>query len=33
MQIDLTTEQREFARRALETGRVRREEDAVKQAP
>jgi len=32
MQINLTVEQREFVRRALETGRVRREEDVVKQA-
>jgi Arc/MetJ-type ribon-helix-helix transcriptional regulator len=32
VQIELTAEQREFVRRALETGRVRREEDAVKQA-
>jgi len=32
MQIELTTEQREFVRRAVETGRVLREEDAVKQA-
>ena len=32
MQIELTAEQREFVRRAVETGRVRREEDAVQQA-
>jgi Arc/MetJ-type ribon-helix-helix transcriptional regulator len=32
MQIQLTAEQREFVRRAVETGRVHREEDAVKQA-
>ncbi|HEX3883106.1 MAG TPA: hypothetical protein VHW66_10645 [Stellaceae bacterium] len=32
MEIKLNTEQREFVRRAVETGRVRREEDAVKQA-
>jgi Arc/MetJ-type ribon-helix-helix transcriptional regulator len=32
MQIKLTAEQREFVRRAVETGRVRREEDAVQQA-
>jgi Arc/MetJ-type ribon-helix-helix transcriptional regulator len=32
VQIELTAEQRAFVRRALETGRVRREEDAVKQA-
>ena len=32
MQIELTAEQREFVRRAVETGRVHREEDAVRQA-
>jgi hypothetical protein len=32
MQIELNLEQREFVRRALEAGRVCREEDAVKQA-
>jgi Arc/MetJ-type ribon-helix-helix transcriptional regulator len=32
MQIELTAEQREFVRCAVETGRVRREEDAVRQA-
>jgi putative addiction module CopG family antidote len=32
MEIKLNAEQREFVRRAVETGRVRREEDAVKQA-
>lgn len=32
MQIKLTTEEDEFVRRAVETGRIRRQEDAVKQA-
>lgn len=32
MQIELTAEQREFVRRAVETGRVHREQDAVRQA-
>ena len=32
MQIELTAEQREFVRRAVETGRVPRAEDAVQQA-
>lgn len=32
MQIKLTIEEDEFIRRAVETGRVRRQEDAVKQA-
>ena len=32
MQIELSEEQREFVRRAIETGRVPREEDAVQQA-
>ena len=32
MQIKLTAEQQEFVRRALATGRLRREEDAVRQA-
>jgi Arc/MetJ-type ribon-helix-helix transcriptional regulator len=32
MEIKLNAEQREFVRRAVETGRVRREEDAIKQA-
>jgi len=32
MQIELTAEQREFVRRAVETGRHRRAEDAVHEA-
>jgi putative addiction module CopG family antidote len=32
MQIDLTTEEDEFIRRAIETGRHRRPEDAVREA-
>jgi Arc/MetJ-type ribon-helix-helix transcriptional regulator len=32
MQIELTAEQQEFVRRALATGRVRGEADAVRQA-
>jgi Arc/MetJ-type ribon-helix-helix transcriptional regulator len=32
MQIELSEEQQEFVRRAVESGRVRREEDAIKQA-
>ena len=32
MQIELTSEQREFIRRALETGRLRQEEEAVHEA-
>ncbi|HWB48254.1 MAG TPA: hypothetical protein VG651_04015 [Stellaceae bacterium] len=32
MQIELTDEQREFVRRAVDTGRVGRAEDAVQQA-
>jgi Arc/MetJ-type ribon-helix-helix transcriptional regulator len=32
MQIDFTPDQREFARRAIASGRFRREEDAVKEA-
>ena len=32
MQIDLTAEQSEFIRKALETGRLRRPEDAVQEA-
>jgi Arc/MetJ-type ribon-helix-helix transcriptional regulator len=32
MQIELTAEQQEFVRRAIETGRVKRTEEAVQQA-
>jgi Arc/MetJ-type ribon-helix-helix transcriptional regulator len=32
MQIELTSEQQEFIRRAIETGRVKRTEEAVQQA-
>lgn len=32
MQIELTIEQQEFIRRAVETGRVKRTEEAVQQA-
>lgn len=32
MQIELTIEQQEFVRRAVETGRVKRTEEAVQQA-
>jgi Arc/MetJ-type ribon-helix-helix transcriptional regulator len=32
MEIKLNAEQREFVCRAVETGRARREEDAIKQA-
>jgi Arc/MetJ-type ribon-helix-helix transcriptional regulator len=32
MQIELTAEQTEFIRRAIETGRVKRSEEAVQQA-
>jgi Arc/MetJ-type ribon-helix-helix transcriptional regulator len=32
VQIELTTEQQEFIRRAIETGRVKRTEEAVQQA-
>jgi Arc/MetJ-type ribon-helix-helix transcriptional regulator len=32
MQIELTPQQQEFIRRAIETGRVKRTEEAVKQA-
>jgi Arc/MetJ-type ribon-helix-helix transcriptional regulator len=32
MQIDLTPDQKAFARRAIETGRLRSEEDAVQEA-
>ncbi len=33
MQINFTAEQREFIRRAIATGRVKRTEEAVQQAP
>jgi len=32
MQVDLTSDQREFVRRAIASGRFRREEDAVEEA-
>lgn len=32
MEIKLNAEQKEFVRRAVETGRARKEEDAIKQA-
>jgi Arc/MetJ-type ribon-helix-helix transcriptional regulator len=32
MQVELTAEQQDFIRRAIETGRVRQAEDAVQQA-
>lgn len=32
MEVDLTPDQRAFVRRAIESGRFRREEDAVKEA-
>jgi Arc/MetJ-type ribon-helix-helix transcriptional regulator len=32
MEIKLNAEQKEFVRRAVETGRARREEDAIRQA-
>lgn len=32
MEVKLSAEQKEFVRRAVETGRARREEDAIKQA-
>jgi len=32
MEVQLTRDQRAFARQAIESGRIRREEDAVKEA-
>jgi len=32
MEVQLTSDQRAFARQAIESGRLRREEDAVKEA-
>ena len=32
MEVDLTADQKEFIRRAIETGRFRRAEDAVREA-
>jgi putative addiction module CopG family antidote len=32
MQVDLTPDQKAFARRAIETGRIHSEEDAVREA-
>ncbi len=32
MEVELTSDQRAFARHAVETGRLRREEDAVEEA-